>query len=81
MEMHASNPYVYVGYVCSVCKTHKGETNHWKVIVPNDTGYTVCNWDTSLLHIQGSRPICGQACLAREVSQKSGTIDLVEQAS
>ena len=68
MEFHASNPYVYIGDKCAVCGTTKGETNTWLVSVPTKEGILLSSWDPAILHISGSRPICGATCVQKESS-------------
>ena len=59
-------------YACDVCKAHKGEGNHWWVMMPDDRRMIIAPWlDTAIDH-DDLFHLCGAACVQKKVAEFLG---------
>ena len=59
---------IEIAVKCAVCGTKKKQSNHWFMMEVADGELRVRHFDLTTARALGFKPICGEGCLAKEIS-------------
>jgi hypothetical protein len=54
---------------CDYCSNLKGESNHWRLRVPDQDKFTLQSWDDAQADEPGYEHICSESCAAKALSK------------